>query len=452
MYSSRLGLPYLQPSQAQKHVTHNEALQKLDLITQISVECFALDDPPTALEAGQTFALGANPTGEWSGHAFDLACWGGEAWLFITPQRGWIAWGRCEQELRVWNGADWVATTHTPEHAPFFGISAIADETNRLSVAADATLFSHAGAGHQLKVNKATSSDTAALLFQSVWQGHAELGLAGDNMFTVKVSDDGQTWHNSLSIDPSDQSISLTAGSSEVRVSDTGTAIEGTLTGSAVQASVLDDGDGKVMRVGAFGLGSNTAPITTDIDLSNSISTGFYFVENTASGDKPEASGHLIQMRNGGDTTYADTLHAFVTRSNLWLRGFDGGAWSDWTGLGGVHGSNQNGTFLKLPDGTLLCSVTGNLTRVAAGMLSFTWTFPANFLAGSAQEIVVLPVWDRVAAWAIAPGPNEISTPFIASTTENSTTVQARLLPNPSNSFASTDAGFTRVLAIGRWK
>ncbi len=42
-----LGLPYLQPSQAQKHVTHNEALQVLDVVTQLVVEAFDADTPPT---------------------------------------------------------------------------------------------------------------------------------------------------------------------------------------------------------------------------------------------------------------------------------------------------------------------------------------------------------------------------------------------------------------------
>ena len=30
-----LELPYILPSQAQKHVTHNEALQRLDALTQL---------------------------------------------------------------------------------------------------------------------------------------------------------------------------------------------------------------------------------------------------------------------------------------------------------------------------------------------------------------------------------------------------------------------------------
>ncbi|MEZ5686595.1 MAG: DUF2793 domain-containing protein [Paracoccaceae bacterium] len=55
--STRLGLPYLQPSQAQKHVTHNEALQTLDILVQLVVEDFYANLPPEVPVEGQS--LGA---------------------------------------------------------------------------------------------------------------------------------------------------------------------------------------------------------------------------------------------------------------------------------------------------------------------------------------------------------------------------------------------------------
>ena len=44
--SPRLALPYLQPSQAQKHVTHNEALLRLDAIVQLALEAMGAEVPP----------------------------------------------------------------------------------------------------------------------------------------------------------------------------------------------------------------------------------------------------------------------------------------------------------------------------------------------------------------------------------------------------------------------
>lgn len=67
-------------------------------------------------------------------------------------------------------------------------------------MAAPAVLFTHAGAGQQLKLNKAAATDTASLLFQSGWTGHAEMGLAGNNAFSIKVSPDGATWATGLAL------------------------------------------------------------------------------------------------------------------------------------------------------------------------------------------------------------------------------------------------------------
>lgn len=44
--SPRLKLPLIAPSQALKHVTHNEALLRLDAITQLSVEALGVTTPP----------------------------------------------------------------------------------------------------------------------------------------------------------------------------------------------------------------------------------------------------------------------------------------------------------------------------------------------------------------------------------------------------------------------
>ena len=80
-------------------------------------------------------------------------------------------------------------------------MNATADETNRLTVAADAVLVIHAGGDHRIKVNKAASSDTATLLFQSGWSGRAKMGLAGNDDFSLKVSPDGAAWQTALRID-----------------------------------------------------------------------------------------------------------------------------------------------------------------------------------------------------------------------------------------------------------
>jgi len=199
--SAILALPYILPAQAQKHVTHNEALRRLDMVVQLRVAGFGAETPPAAPAEGEMHALGPSPTGAWAGQAMALAAWIDGGWMFLAPQLGWRAWGLAEGELRVWDGTAWVVPPGQTDNLDGLGIGTASDPVNRLSVKADATLLSHDGAGHQVKINKAAAEDTASVLFQSGWTGHAEIGLAGGTDFSVKVSGDGTAWTEALTID-----------------------------------------------------------------------------------------------------------------------------------------------------------------------------------------------------------------------------------------------------------
>ena len=114
-------------------------------------------------------------------------------------------------DIRLYSGGTWVdARNQTAlQNLPELGINATADSTNRLSISSDAVLLNHAGAGHQVKVNKASTADTASLLFQSNWSGRAEMGLSGTDDFAVKISADGNTWTAALSVDATNGNVTL---------------------------------------------------------------------------------------------------------------------------------------------------------------------------------------------------------------------------------------------------
>jgi len=230
--SARLNLPYIAPSQAQKHVTVNEALQILDVLTQLSVVEIGALNPPSTPDAREVYVIGDTPTGDWAAHAGDLAYRSESGWLFIAPQAGWRAWDQTAERLSVFDGAAWVTSETVTQNTDGLGVQTTWDATNRLAVASNATLFSHAGAGHQMKVNKAAAADTASLLFQSDWTGHAEIGLAGETALSVKISDDGAAWQTALRFD---------AAAGEI---DAGLPI----TGVAVQANATDVTPGRLMR------------------------------------------------------------------------------------------------------------------------------------------------------------------------------------------------------------
>lgn len=198
--STNLGLPYVQAAQAQKHVTHNAALELLDAIVQLQVQGFALDTPPLTPDEGQVWAVGPAPVDDWAGHAGALAAYANGGWLFITPRPGWRA--AQGTELRLFDGTGWVAPDLPDlQNLPGVGVNTSYDSTNRLAVASEAVLFTNTGDDVQMKVNKNAAGDTASLLFQTGWSGRAEMGTLGDDDFGVKVSPDGSSWTTAFSVD-----------------------------------------------------------------------------------------------------------------------------------------------------------------------------------------------------------------------------------------------------------
>lgn len=288
--TSNLNLPFIIAAQAQKHVTHNEALRALDAIVQLMVLDKDLSTPPGAPADGARYIVAASPSGAWLGQVGKIAAYQDGAWAFYTPLEGWLAWVGDEDVLYVWTGSAWsvfaggggggsldnvvedaspqlggdldanghgvgfddgtgitddagnaqmlfhksasavnrigitnAATGAAPQlaaegadtnidltlagkgtghpKAALLGVNATADATTKFVVAAAASLFNHAGNGHQHKINKNAASDTASLLFQTGNSGRAEMGTAGDDNFHFKVSADGSTWKEAIVID-----------------------------------------------------------------------------------------------------------------------------------------------------------------------------------------------------------------------------------------------------------
>jgi hypothetical protein len=200
-----LGLPYIMAAQAQKHVTHNEALRALDALVQLAVIDRDTTTPPESPAEGDRYIVGTGSTGDWAGHDNEVAAFQDGAWATFAPHPGWRAWIIDEGALRTWNGSAWASVGGggggVDGTYDTLGINATADTTNRLSLSSPASLFNHAGAGHQVKLNKADDGDTASFLFQTGFSGRAELGTAGDDDFHFKVSPDGSAWHEAIVID-----------------------------------------------------------------------------------------------------------------------------------------------------------------------------------------------------------------------------------------------------------
>lgn len=204
--SENLKLPYIMPAQAQKHVTHNEAIRALDALVQISLKSMFDNNPPLNPAQGERHLVGDDPTASWSGNADKIAAFQDGAWAFFQPVAGWVAWNETSNLLMVFDGGQWNAlqadnaTTEPDDTVPFLGVNTTADLQNRIAVASNNTLLTHDGSSHRLKVNKASETETASLLLQDDFTGAAEMGLIGSNNFTVKTSADGQSWHDGMVI------------------------------------------------------------------------------------------------------------------------------------------------------------------------------------------------------------------------------------------------------------
>ncbi|MBN9889817.1 DUF2793 domain-containing protein [Salipiger abyssi] len=294
--SATLSLPYLAPSQAQKHVIHNEALQILDAVVQLAAESRSETDPPVDPPVGARYLLpAAGAGGAWAGQEGAVALWDGTAWLFFAPGPGWRAFVLDEGAETVWRDGSWQDMPLPAEGTlTMLGVNTAADAGNRLAVAAPATLLSHEGAGHQLKINKASAGDTASLLFQTGWSGRAEMGMAGSDDFAVKVSVDGSAWVTAMGFD----------------------AASGLASGAAVQAGEMDAGAGKLLKTGAFGLGARLQSVevtVADDEVAELVPPDYGgFVAITANYDSsyPQSSQGGIVVFDAGITPSASTVWA----------------------------------------------------------------------------------------------------------------------------------------------
>lgn len=84
----RFGLPLLALAQAQKEVTHNEALTLLDALIHAAVEAGPLAAPPVGAVDGQCWIVDAAPTGAWAGQGNAIAIRTSGGWRFAPPREG----------------------------------------------------------------------------------------------------------------------------------------------------------------------------------------------------------------------------------------------------------------------------------------------------------------------------------------------------------------------------
>jgi hypothetical protein len=103
----RHGLALLSAGQAQKEITHNEALLVVDRLLHLAVVSRQVTAPPPAPEPGDTYIVAPAPSGSWTGFSDQLATFDGFGWVFTAPIEGCLAWIADEASFAVFFDAAW---------------------------------------------------------------------------------------------------------------------------------------------------------------------------------------------------------------------------------------------------------------------------------------------------------------------------------------------------------
>ncbi|HEV7601500.1 MAG TPA: DUF2793 domain-containing protein [Bradyrhizobium sp.] len=219
--TANLGLPFIEGSQAQKHVTHNEALRILDAAIQIAVLDLTRTAAPSSPAGGERHVVAAGATGAWAGHGNAIATWQDGAWAFLAPKSGWCIWSVADNVMFVFDGTHWRDLRDLPvtlDNAVHVGINTTASSPNLLSVKSNSALFSainvaDGGSGDaKLQISKESAAKTASVFFSDGFSGRAEFGLVGSDAFKLKVSADGSAWVEAFNIDQTTGNLALPRG------------------------------------------------------------------------------------------------------------------------------------------------------------------------------------------------------------------------------------------------
>lgn len=245
------------------------------------------------------------------------------------------------------------------------------------------------------------------------------------------------------------------------------------ITGSAVQSSASDTTAGKLMAVGAFGLGGASVDVA-DLDTAPIGSIGSFGVtalnKPTPNGITNAAGTVFTQEWNGTTTTQIAHLIFPATHDNtLFTRMKNTDGWTEWERVfstnntvgtvsqsGGVptgaiieRGSNANGEYVRFADGTQICTSVFDVTFKQTFALIKEWAFPAAFVTGSSGDLVFSFAQNEGAS-STTPSPNSLVGYDIGAPTTSNVQVRLRRMTGGSD-FVAGDIAKTTAIVMGRW-
>ena len=106
--TTHLNIALVEQAQAQKEVTVNQALTRIDALLNTGAKSRTTNTPPVSPVSGDLYIIGSSPTGAWLSQAGNLAYYD-QVWKFIVPNTGVTLWVNDENLIYTYSSAAWVA-------------------------------------------------------------------------------------------------------------------------------------------------------------------------------------------------------------------------------------------------------------------------------------------------------------------------------------------------------
>lgn len=203
--SAVLGIPYISSQQNSPEITHNEAIQMLQIIAGTGVISIGDNSPPLTPSEGDAYIVGDSPTGDWADRANCITAYLEGQWVFVpgVDSNGTIIEMGADQEgLRVWHKNQdafyaWSNFGESPDIYSWQEIviqSIAAEDYGQLTISNNTTTTAATAA---VDPTLKTNSDYAQLT--SVWdaiphgenngvtQGTNSLTIAADGVYYISI-------------------------------------------------------------------------------------------------------------------------------------------------------------------------------------------------------------------------------------------------------------------------
>lgn len=105
--TARHALPLIAAGQAQKDVTHNEALSRVDALLHLAVESTSLAAPPADAAPGQSWLVPAGAEAAWGAAAGTIMTETGNGWDAFAARAGMTAWDQGNGRFLWYDGNGW---------------------------------------------------------------------------------------------------------------------------------------------------------------------------------------------------------------------------------------------------------------------------------------------------------------------------------------------------------